>query len=72
MADNIDLANALIDKEVSEALNKMRNQSNVQGQATNNCVECGEGLPAERKKLGFRLCVSCAEYLEKKRSRFAD
>lgn len=72
MADDIDLANAIIDSEVSRALSKIRHQSTVTKELVENCVECGEVMPVARQQLGFSICVSCAEYAERKRSRFAD
>lgn len=72
MADEIDLANALMDSEVSRALNEIRHRAKEQSAITKQCVECGEDMPEARQQLGFKLCVTCAEYAEKKRSRFAD
>lgn len=70
MADEIDLANDLIDNELSRALNKIRKASeNVQG--SKRCMECGEKIPEARQKLGFKLCVVCAEENERRRSLFA-
>ena len=73
MADDIDLANYLIENEVSRALNKIR-QSTPQEDANGakTCAECGDEIPAGRRKLGFRLCVPCAQESERKRSLFAD
>jgi len=70
MADEIDLANDLIDSEVSRALRKIRqNTQNAQG--AKFCVECGETMPEARQKLGFKLCVPCAEEAERRQSLFA-
>lgn len=72
MADDIDLANDLIANEVSRALNKFR-KSNAQNKTgSKSCVECGELIPVERQKLGFNLCLSCAEEEERRRSLFAN
>jgi len=72
MPDEVDLANDLIDNEVSRALSKIR-QSGLQGEkGSDYCLECGDSMPKERKKLGFKLCVSCANESERRKSLFAD
>ena len=71
MADDIDLANDLIDNEVSRALSRIRQASeNTQGSET--CLECGDDMPKERQALGFKLCVPCAVESERRRSLFVD
>jgi len=72
MADEIDLANDLIDSEVSRALSRIRQQSSKEAIGSEFCVECGENMPKERQQLGFKLCVPCAEESERRRSLFAD
>lgn len=72
MADEIDLANDLIDSEVSRALSKLRQNASKDAEGAKFCVECGERIPDGRKKLGFKLCVPCAEEAERKRALFAD
>lgn len=70
MADEIDLANDLIANEVSRALSKIRQSTLSQG--TKYCVECGDDMPPPREKLGFKLCVPCAEERERRGQLFAD
>lgn len=72
MADEIDLANDLIDNEVSRALSRIRQQSSQAASGAEFCVECGEDMPKERQQLGFKLCVPCAEESERRRSLYAD
>ena len=72
MADDIDLANDLIDSEVSRALSKIRQSTGASMVGSKVCVECGDKMPAERTKLGFKLCVPCAEDVERKKSMFVD
>ncbi|EKD69870.1 MAG: hypothetical protein ACD_46C00711G0003 [uncultured bacterium] len=72
MADDIDLANDLVDREVSLALNKMRQHADQNKKGSKYCIECGDNMPAGRMKLGFNLCVPCAEEAERKKSLFAD
>lgn len=72
MADEIDFANDLMDSEVSRALSKLRQQAPSTGIDVKFCVECGDTIPAERQKLGFKFCVSCASESERRKSMFAD
>lgn len=72
MADEIDLANDLIDSEVSRALSKIRQHASQDPKGAKFCQECGETIPAERQKLGFKLCVPCAQETERRKSLFAD
>lgn len=71
MADEIDLANDLIDTEVSRALSKIR-QNTANSVGTKYCVECGDDMPLPRQKLGFKLCVPCAEERERRGQLFAE
>lgn len=72
MADDIDLANDLIDSEVSRALSKIRQGASAAAIGSKICVECGDDMPAGRTKLGFKLCVPCAEDAERKKQMFVD
>ncbi len=72
MADDIDLANDLIDSEVSRALSKIRQNSAVAAIGSKICVECGDTMPPGRTKLGFKLCVPCAEDAERKKTLFIE
>ncbi|MBX3708713.1 MAG: TraR/DksA family transcriptional regulator [Gammaproteobacteria bacterium] len=72
MVDEIDLANDLIDGEVSRALSKIRQSTAVWTKGSECCIECGDNIPGERQKLGFKLCVPCATESERRKSLFAD
>lgn len=72
MADEIDLANDLIDGEVSRALNKLRQNAAQNAMGAKFCIECGDDIPLGRQKLGFKLCVSCASETERRKSLFND
>lgn len=72
MADEIDIANDLIDSEVSRALSKIRQNASSGAIGSESCVECGEAMPKERQKLGFKLCVPCASESERRKALFAD
>jgi RNA polymerase-binding transcription factor DksA len=72
MADEIDFANDLIDVEVSRAISRMRQQSSQTSEGSKTCVECGDAIPEARKKLGFKLCVPCAQEAERHKHLFAD
>lgn len=67
MADDIDIANDLIDSEVSRALNKMRQEALQDTKVTNNCIECGYQIEEPRQKLRLKRCFSCAEEAERRR-----
>ncbi len=71
MADDIDLANEMMDREILSALSKMRQSSGNGKEGAEYCVECDDKMPTERRKLGFSICVSCAEESERKKSQFA-
>lgn len=72
MADEVDLANDLIDSEVSRALRKLRqHSSSAEDNGSELCLECGEEMLKERKKLGFKLCVPCANETERRKSLYA-
>lgn len=63
MADNADISQAESDFLLSLRLSA---RALFQGESANYCCECGEEIPAERRKAlpGVRQCVFCAEYLE--------
>ncbi len=71
MADEADIANDLIANELISALNKMRQDTAVK-MGPKECIECGENIPTARRRLGFKLCVQCAEESERRKSLFAD
>lgn len=71
MADEIDLANDLIDNEVSRALSKLR-QAKPAGRGSKHCQECGDDMPEGRRALGFSVCVPCAGEGERRKSLYAD
>lgn len=71
MADEIDLANDLMNNEVSYALRKLR-QNSQPTKGTKICVECGDKMPTGREELGFKLCLPCAEESERRKSLYAD
>lgn len=72
MADEIDVANDLIDSEVSRALSKIRQNASFAATGSENCIECGDEMHKERQKLGFKLCVPCASETERRKSLYAD
>ncbi len=71
MADEADIANEYIDKEVAVALGRIR--QNFAGRSGPKvCAECGDKIPQARRKLGFQFCITCAEESERRGSLFAD
>ena len=69
MADDADLANDYLDIELSRVL-KMR-QSMGPKLGPKICKDCGENIPEPRRKLGFSLCIECAEESERRNAQFA-
>ena len=68
MADEVDIANELMDNAVSRALGKLRQgQPDGKSIGAKHCMECGETMPTPRQELGFKLCVSCAEDAERRK-----
>ena len=49
MADEIDIANDLIDSEVSRALSKIRKHQAASSKGAKHCTECGEDIPSARQ-----------------------
>lgn len=72
MADDVDFANELTDLEVSRALSKLRQSTSAAVEGSKICVECGDTMPSGRTKLGFKLCVPCAEDSERRKQLFVD
>lgn len=71
MADEIDLANGLIEGQISQALKRIRENS-AHAKGTKLCIECGDEMPEARQELGFNRCISCASEAERRKSLFAD
>lgn len=70
MADEADIADDIISKQLAERLEVMR--LNMTGKSGSKmCKECGESIPEARRKLGFHLCIECAEEAERRDSLFA-
>ena len=72
MADEIDVANVLIEGELERALSNIRQAAARSGKGSKTCAECGDDIPEARRKLGYHLCISCAEHGERKKSLFVD
>ena len=72
MADEIDVANSLMEGEIDLALKRIRQSISQDAKGAKLCVECGDNIPDARQKLGFKLCVPCAEETERRKSLFAD
>ncbi len=72
MADEIDVANSLIEGQLDLALKRMREAAMRHKNGSKTCVECGDSMPKARQQLGFILCVSCAQESERRKSLFID
>ena len=67
MADEVDNASTMIDNEIEHALRKMRESAPLNVMGAKECIECDDAIPLARQKLGFSLCVPCAEEIERKK-----
>ena len=72
MADEVDMANDLINSAISRALNNRRQYEAANAKGAKFCTECGDDIPVARQNLGFKLCVSCAEERERRGQLFAN
>lgn len=68
MADEIDVANDLIIREMEQRIAAARKDVTL-GAA--ECVDCGEPVPDLRRQLGKSLCFDCAELAERRAKLFA-
>ena len=71
MADEADIANDYIETALKRALNEVRSTEG-NGAGPKTCEECGDKIPTERRNLGFKLCIQCAEESERRKSLFAN
>ena len=60
-----------IDANVTDAVKRARSLL-PEGEGTPYCENCGEEIPAPRRKAipGVRLCIDCQAELEKQQTRF--
>ena len=72
MADEGDIANYLVEVELSRALDKLRQNADKKVVGSKTCIECGDAIPDGRRKLGFKLCVPCASETERRKQLFAE
>lgn len=70
MADDVDNANELFEKEISLALRKNRQHLTEKKHRTEYCIECGETIPVARQNMGFDMCVECATENERRQLLF--
>jgi len=69
MADEIDVANDLIMREMESRIAAARSQPTKLGAA--ECEECGEPVPDVRRQLGKSICFDCATLAEQRAKLFA-
>jgi len=72
MADDADIASRYMDDQISRRVREICQNMAVVKLGPKECKECGECIPEDRRKLGFQLCVECAEENERRNSLFAD
>ncbi len=64
--------NDQIDATVKDAIKRVRSELRA-GPGRTHCEECGEPIPAARRKAvpGVRLCLACQEDLDRERAAFS-
>lgn len=67
MTDIADLANEVIERNISEQIKSHVNRTDQE--SAHECEDCGKGIPEGRRLAakGTQHCVDCAEYYERKR-----
>lgn len=66
--DLADTAQIEIDREQERQVANLKQAEVV---ATDECIECGNEIPEERRKaVNTNLCIGCAELFEIKRKQF--
>jgi RNA polymerase-binding transcription factor DksA len=68
MADEIDIANDLVMREMEMRIAAARQDAKT-GHA--ECEECGEPVPDVRRQLGKSTCIDCATMAERRAKLFA-
>ncbi len=71
MADEADIASDYNELMISRALGRIRRDTSIKA-GPKLCGDCEEAIPEARRKLGFKLCVQCAEETERRNSLFAN
>jgi RNA polymerase-binding transcription factor DksA len=72
MADDADIASDYNEIMLSRALGRIVRQDAAVITGPKLCGDCEEAIPEARRKLGFKLCVQCAEETERRKSLFAN
>lgn len=65
MADLADIASDFIDSNLAFQIHQIRSAIKHQLGAK-ACVQCATDIPLGRRKLGFDLCIHCAELEERR------
>lgn len=69
MADEVDIANDLVMRDIEARIAATRNQPTERGAA--ECEECGEPVPEVRRNMGKSICFDCADLAERRSKLFA-
>lgn len=68
MTDIIDQANDIAQFSIERAI---ANAPKFNRPSLTECQDCGEPIPAERRKLGgVTLCIDCQKYFDKKQREY--
>lgn len=69
MADLADLANQEAEIFLKQAIQASK-EKRKHAKSHEDCVSCGESLPAARKELGLSLCIDCAQEAEQRQQSY--
>lgn len=70
MADLVDIATDFVDNELAYQVFRIR--SHIKHQCgPQECVMCDSEIPLPRRKLGYNLCIHCAEAEERRNALYA-
>ena len=71
MADIADIANDFTDYMLAFQVEKIRRSAMKQHLGAKECIDCDSEIPLARRKMGFNVCVHCAEEGERRDALFA-
>jgi len=70
MADLVDIASDFVDNELAYQVHRIR--MNIRHHiGAKECVMCASEIPMGRRKLGYDLCIHCAELEERREALYA-
>jgi len=71
MADIVDIASDFLANELAYQVQRVRNNVRRGIMGPEQCVLCDSEIPVPRRRLGFEMCVHCAEEEERQAALYA-